>query len=275
MCVKFGVNWSRCIKYANDELRDVYYLRCKHLNGDWLAMGFGAKNNRGWKTGGRAGGRSGGMGKRMIVRLILVAIIAGGSYAAQKGWLGKFGDIFMGEKDRQVESGSRYQKDFEKLEGVRLVSAKGNDGDSFLVEHEGKTYHFRLYYVDAPEKYKSDRNSKRVREQADYFGIDSYDAVGIGKSAKKSVEKWLKENEFTVHTKWEGVYGNDRYYGFVELEEDNERVFLCEKLIEDGLARLHTKGVDTPNGVLFRDFRDYLRKEERNAKREKVGAWGK
>lgn len=163
--------------------------------------------------------------------------------------------------------------DFDLLRGGRLVDHGTNDGDSFHVAHAGKEFVFRLYYVDCPEK--SARNYKqRVADQAGYFGgISEAEAVEVGLEAKDYVEDLLKRNEFEIYTRWEEVYNSGRYYAFVRIGGVGEGRLLSELLVERGLARIYTKGVNLPGGERFKDQREDLWELERRAKAARVGGW--
>ncbi|MBP6601702.1 MAG: thermonuclease family protein [Verrucomicrobiales bacterium] len=170
---------------------------------------------------------------------------------------------------------------YDKFTDARLVDAEGNDGDSFLVEAGGRKFVLRLYFVDAPEKYLSDRyeeQRRRVAEQArEMGGITPEEAVTIGQEAKEFTGKQLKGKAFTVFTYWEEVYDGDRYYGFVQLADGS---YLGTRLVEQGLARIHTKGpgskakpVPTPDGASFFQHRDKLSALEQTARKTRLGAW--
>ncbi len=150
-----------------------------------------------------------------------------------------------------------------------IVSDRGNDGDSFLVRHaKGETV-VRLYYVDAPEKRKHKHNGKRLRSQAEYFGASDWKhAVNIGLQAKKHTLKRLAE-PFDVYTQNERVYDSDRIYGFIKTKEG----WLSEELVSLGLARIHTKGVKTPDNVPFRQQKKRLKKLEKASKNRRLGGW--
>ncbi|MCK5595175.1 hypothetical protein KAI19_03260, partial [bacterium] len=65
-----------------------------------------------------------------------------------------------------------YAADLQMFSNVKLVNNPANDGDSFFVESDGKSFHVRLYYVDCPETSTSSKSdAQRVREQARYFGL--------------------------------------------------------------------------------------------------------
>lgn len=170
---------------------------------------------------------------------------------------------------------------YDKFTDGRLVDLEGNDGDSFMVQAGGREFELRLYFVDAPEKYLSDRyedQRRRVAEQArEMGGITPEQAVAIGQQAKDFTKQQLSGKPFTVYTYWEEVYQSDRVYGFVELPDGGD---LGSKLVEQGLARVHTKGpgskekpVPTPDGATFFQQRDKLEAIERLAQQAKRGAW--
>ena len=170
---------------------------------------------------------------------------------------------------------------YDKLTDARLVDLEGNDGDSFMVRAGGRELELRLYFVDAPEKYLSDRyedQRRRVAEQGrEMGGITPEQAVLIGQQAKDFTKQQLSGKPFAVYTYWEEVYESDRVYGFVELADGSD---LGTRLVEQGLARIHTKGpgskekpVPTPDGATFFQQRDKLEAIERQAQQAKRGAW--
>ncbi|MEC5127017.1 thermonuclease family protein [Verrucomicrobiales bacterium BCK34] len=172
---------------------------------------------------------------------------------------------------------------YDKFTNTVLIKRDGNDGDSFFVKAGGREFEFRLYFVDAPEKYLSDRyenQRRRVAEQASEMGgITPEQAVEVGLEAKAYTESQLEGKTFTIYTQWEEVYDGERYYGFVELPDGS---YLGNHLVEQGLARIHTKGpgskenpIPTPRGDSFHEHRDYLGMLERKAQKAKRGAWGK
>jgi len=171
---------------------------------------------------------------------------------------------------------------YDRFTDARLVDRDGNDGDSFMVKAGGREFELRLYFVDAPESYLSDRYAdqrRRVDEQArELGGITPEEAVEVGKRAKAFTKQQLANRTFTVYTYWEQVYDGDRFYGFVELPDGSD---LATLLVEQGLGRVHTKGpgskekpVPTPKGKTFFQARDGLEELEREAREGKRGAWG-
>ncbi|MGI9241431.1 MAG: thermonuclease family protein [Verrucomicrobiales bacterium] len=159
--------------------------------------------------------------------------------------------------------------EFDVLEGAVLVDHGANDGDSFHVRHGGDEFVFRLYYVDCPEK-DGRRFSERLAEQGAYFGGLAVDeVVELGLEAEAFVEGLLRARKFTVATRWEKVYDSGRYYAFVRVDGKP----LSELLVERGFARIHTRGVDLPEGKKFESYREDLGKLESRAKAEGLGGW--
>ncbi len=237
--------------------------------------------------------------QRLIFRLVLILIILGVAYwqrgripvgggdgekpaaSSQGTAVLKKDPLGDSPKVKLVPSETEKVRGYDKLTGAVLVQHEDNDGDSFHVKAGGRQFELRLYFVDAPEKYLSDRYERqreRVEEQGqDLGGISPEQAVEVGNAAKMFSERELKGKTFTVYTYWEQVYDGDRYYGFVELADGS---YLGTKLVESGLARIHTKGpgsrerpVPTPAGKSFHQHREMLYDLERKAKRGKVGAW--
>lgn len=171
---------------------------------------------------------------------------------------------------------------YERFPDARWIDRAGNDGDSFWVQAGGREFQLRLYFVDTPESYLSDRyeaQRRRVREQAkDLGGLTPEQTVALGKRAKDLVKEWLQGKAFTIYTYWEPVFDSERVYGFVELADGSD---LGTRLVEQGLARIHTKGpgskehpVPTPKGESFYQARDRLEAVERAARQAKRGTWG-
>src|SRR3990172_8808484 len=65
-----------------------------------------------------------------------------------------------------------FSADLQVFSNGRLINDPANDGDSFLVEANGKSFHVRLYFVDCPETLIAfTGDAQRVREQTRYFGL--------------------------------------------------------------------------------------------------------
>jgi len=169
----------------------------------------------------------------------------------------------------RLQASSGKLGEFDVLDGARLIDHGANDGDSFHVRHDGEEFVFRLYYVDCPEKH-AHRYTERLADQAKYFGgLSEAEVVELGLEAEVFVEDLLLGAEFSVVTRWEGVYDSGRYYAFVRVGGR----LLSELLVERGLARIHTRGVDLPEGKKFKQQRDHLRELEEQARSARLGAW--
>lgn len=235
------------------------------------------------------------MSKSRVIRLVVILAVAGVVYwqrgrAPQSDGEGSvpsaptavlkenpLGDVPTAPGVAAVEK----VRGYDKFTDARLVEHEGNDGDSFHISAGGREFELRLYFVDAPEKYLSDRyenQRERVEEQGrEMGGISPEQAIEVGKAAKMFTDRELSGKNFTVYTYWEPVYDGDRYYGFVELPGGG---YLGTELVANGLARIHTKGpgskekpVPTPDGKSFHQHRDMLRDLERRAREEDRGAW--
>ncbi len=232
------------------------------------------------------------IGKRYLIRFVLLLVVAAAAYWQQGKNPPAPSSERAGSASASPSSPSRTPaadentpakiRGYDVFRGARLVEKDGNDGDSFVVRAGDREFVLRLYFVDAPESYLSDRyenQRRRVADQArDLGGISSEEAVAVGKAAKKFTNERLGEKPFTVYTYWERVYDGDRFYGFVELADGSD---LGTRLVEEGLARIHTKGpgskakpVPTPQGDSFFQARDKLESIERRAQRAERGAWG-
>lgn len=179
--------------------------------------------------------------------------------------------IVKTEKEQKVN----LPNDLECKEGCHLVPNKRNDGDSFIVNHNGIEQEYRIYFVDAPESKDKpyDDHRRRVLEQGQDLGGLSYDeTIVIGSDAKTFTRKLLSR-PFEIITKGELVYQGPRKYAFVRVEYEGEKRWLHEILLERGLGRLKTRGTTTPDGTSFYDHRDYLKTIVKKAEKNGVGAW--
>lgn len=150
-----------------------------------------------------------------------------------------------------------------------LVENRYNDGDSFHVDHDGKEYIFRLYFVDSPEDDLS--FPQRVDEQGRYFGIDRDQTTYTGVAAQQLM-KYLLAEPFTVITRWHSAQGRSkipRFYAFVRVDGKD----LGEELIKHGLARVYGVRATTPEGEKATEYRARLLKMEDEARLTKQGAW--
>ena len=210
-----------------------------------------------------------------IILGLIVAVVVW--FLQEKGLIAK--DSSEGGSSENY-GGETSGKGWTHLKECRLITGRNNDGDSFHVEHEKGETEFRLYFVDTPESsYRTYRggenNGQRIKEQGEYFGrLSQKQTTGIGEDGKKLVKKLLSKGGFEVQTKWENVYGPERKNCFVLVRWEGQMVYLHELLVKKGLARIHTRGTDVPGGRGFREQKSYLQKLEKQARREKVGAWG-
>jgi endonuclease YncB( thermonuclease family) len=217
--------------------------------------------------------------KRGLWRGVILLIIAGAVWWSEY----ERADIVRTERAEHVAEhgpggilGMEQTDHLERLENARWIEDSGNDGDSFLVAVGGEKLHLRLYYVDAAEKYLSDRyenQRERVADQAkDFGGLTLDQTTDLGNRAKAHVAQLLRGKTFTVYTKFESVYNSERRYGYVELPNSDK--LLSEELVEQGLARIHTQGTISPDGESYYDFKRHLEGLERDAQSAGRGAWG-
>ena len=129
-----------------------------------------------------------------------------------------------------------YAADLQRFANAQLINNPANDGDSFLVEANGKSFHVRLYFVDCPEtSISSTSDAQRVREQTRYFGLtDAARTIHFGNEAKTFVERILAK-PFTVHTAFASALGRSakgRIYGFIITSDGNDlRVYLLKMVL--------------------------------------------
>jgi competence ComEA-like helix-hairpin-helix protein len=167
-----------------------------------------------------------------------------------------------------------YSADLQMFSNARLINDPANDGDSFLVETNGKSFHVRLYFIDCPEISTSSKSdARRVREQTRYFGLsDATRTIHFGNEAKTFVEHVLVK-AFTVHTAFASALGRSskgRVYGFITTADGND---LGSLLIKNGFARTYGMGRKTPNGVSRNEMIERLRDLEISAMLKRIGIW--
>jgi endonuclease YncB( thermonuclease family) len=161
-----------------------------------------------------------------------------------------------------------------------LIANRGNDGDSFLIRLPGgRSEIFRLYFVDAPESalrtYRGGRdNHARIRQQAAALGgITPALTVELGKNASAFTLGLLQSAPFTLHTRWHSPFNDQRYQAFIEVSHQGRQRLLHELLVEKGLARIHTKGAELPDGTPVSKQRTRLLDLQKAAKSDRQGAW--
>ena len=157
-----------------------------------------------------------------------------------------------------------------KLEKVSFRTDPSNDGDSFHVAAQGRSYYFRLYFVDTPET--QTRLQDRINEQAQIFGISPKSVLKMGKAAKDFSKDRLKR-PFTVWTEWMDAQGDSqmkRYFCFVT---DSEGRDLGQELVGNGLARVYGAQADHPEGPSRNAQWAVLNKRLQEAKAQKLGCF--
>jgi len=167
-----------------------------------------------------------------------------------------------------------YAADLQMFSNARLVNNPANDGDSFFVEANEKSFHVRLYFVDCPETSTSSKSdARRVREQTRYFGLShATRTIHFGNEAKTFVEGILAK-PFTVHTAFASALGRSakgRVYGFITNAGGDD---LASLLVKNGLARTHGIGRETPNGIPRNEMIERLRDLETSAMLKHIGIW--
>ena len=167
-----------------------------------------------------------------------------------------------------------FSADLQMFSNARLINNPANDGDSFLVEANGKSFHVRLYFVDCPETLIAfTGDAQKVREQTRYFGLsDAKRTIHFGNEAKTFVDHVLVK-PFTVHTAFASALGRSakgRIYGFITTADGND---LATLLVKNGLARTHGIGRETPDGVSRDEMIERLRDLEMSAMLKRVGIW--
>jgi competence ComEA-like helix-hairpin-helix protein len=167
-----------------------------------------------------------------------------------------------------------FSADLQMFSNGRLINDPANDGDSFLVEANGKSFHVRLYFVDCPEtsiSFKSD--AQRVREQTRYFGLsDAKRTIHFGNEAKTFVDHVLAK-PFTLYTDFASALGRSpkgRMYGFIITADGND---LASLLVKNGFARTHGVGRKTPAGTSRDEMFEILRDMEISAILKHIGIW--
>jgi endonuclease YncB( thermonuclease family) len=158
-----------------------------------------------------------------------------------------------------------------KLEKVSLRSDPSNDGDSFHAACNGKSYYFRLYFVDCPET--QNRLKDRILEQAQVFGMDPKYVHKMGKVAEDFARDRLKQ-PFTVWTEWmdaQGDSGVQRFFAFVRDADGRD---LGQELVGNGLARVYGAQADHPEGPNRMAQWGILNQRQQQAQAQKLGCYG-
>ena len=183
------------------------------------------------------------------------------------GWL-VFSVFLAGAQQKRTTENP--QGKWEVLEGCTLSTNNFSDGDSFHVLHEGRSYIFRLYFVDAPESDATLRD--RITDQAAYFGIAPAEIPRGGKLAAEFSHEKLKGRKFTVVTRWQNALGRSslaRFYCVVLVKGEN----LAEELVANGLARIYGLRANWPDGPRSTTFINKLKNLEMTAREQHRGLW--
>ncbi|BCX47163.1 hypothetical protein HAHE_10710 [Haloferula helveola] len=201
--------------------------------------------------------------------LLVVALLLWGIERWKPGLLRDFWKESPGDSSARVGN-------FEQIDGCRWIGHDRNDGDSFKVRlPDGRIEELRLYFVDAPESefrtYGGGRtNRERIAEQASDLGVTAEEAVEIGRLAKAEVEEWLSQDPFTVFTEWDDPFGDRRFHAFVVCPDGE---WLHERLVREGLVRIHTKGASVPGQRSEREQESRLGRLQEIARQSRKGVW--
>lgn len=160
---------------------------------------------------------------------------------------------------------------WEMLQNCKLKKHTFNDGDSFFVRHGTNEYLFRLYYVDCAET--DPGLNRRIKEQAEYWGIAEDQVLPLGKQATEYTANILKRS-FSVKTAWQKALGGgrqQRYYAFVVAPGNRD---LGEVLVKNGMAQVFGEKRRAPPGYNVRQYLAKLLRFESEARKFRRGAWG-
>jgi competence protein ComEA len=171
---------------------------------------------------------------------------------------------------QQKQDAGHPQGTWEVLDGCRLVTNAVVDGDSFKIVHKGRTYIFRLYFVDAPEADASLR--ERIKDQSAYFGFSAESVERGGKLAAEFTRERLTGREFTVVTRWQNAQGRSglaRFYCIALVQGKN----LADELVSSGLARIYGLRANWPDGTRSTTTINKLKNVELTAREQRRGLW--
>lgn len=163
-----------------------------------------------------------------------------------------------------------FNKEDCQLEGIDDWSA-----NAIKIRHQGRVYHFRLYFVQTPESELRDSSQAILRAQTEYFGDPPLSKLlEHGKAADQFIRQILTERPFRIITRFEPERGTKSLYAFIQVDtEDNIRKYLSAILVREGLASITAKSSHTPFGQNALDFREHLVSEREMAIDERAGIW--
>ncbi len=165
--------------------------------------------------------------------------------------------------------------EFKIFPKAKLIESRANEADTLRIKvSDTEDEHiFVLYFVDAPDI--SLIHPQRVQEQGRYFGVSSQRVIEEGQRAANYVTQLLKQQPFTVMTRWEEVPGLSRYYALILVEiSPGKQVYLADLLVQKGYARV--AGVTSSLPADSRSINDYaleLQELKRRAQQSKAGIW--
>jgi len=164
---------------------------------------------------------------------------------------------------------------FQTFEGCRYVATEWADGDSFLVEFpDGEQHTIRLYHVDCMEiRATQDSDKRRIREQANYYGIEDLRViVEAGHAAKDLVAEVLSE-PFAVHTSFANALGRSAKPRISAYITTTKNESLEELLVTKGLAKPTSVERATPDGKSASERNAELEDCEIVAAIKRIGIW--
>lgn len=155
---------------------------------------------------------------------------------------------------------------YEDLDGARFVEDPANEGDQFVVEHQGNRFPVKLLWVQcAPVK----ADSTRLKAVTSHFEIGEGEALDLGRTAREFTQGYLEGKALRLLLR-------------PGQEKDGSRaalVFLPEVglfqsvLVEQGLAMVKINNSNARRGGLESAFLSTLQEREQSAKKRDNGAW--
>ena len=116
-------------------------------------------------------------------------------------------------------------------------------------------------------------DAQRIQEQARYFGLpDATRLVHFGNEAKAFTQNILTGN-FTLYTSFATAPGRSsqgRIYGFITTASGDD---LATLLVQNGFARTHGIGRETPDNIPREEMIERLSDLESAAMLKRVGIW--
>ncbi|MBI5968401.1 MAG: thermonuclease family protein [Deltaproteobacteria bacterium] len=151
----------------------------------------------------------------------------------------------------------------ERPEGhVKDVVLKVVDGDTLMIEHNGRRESIRLIGIDAPES----RANRKARKDAERNGENLRTVISLGKEATKYMKSLVKPGDrirIELDTRIRDQYG--RLLGYVYLSDGR---MLNEEIVKAGYASIYT----VPPNV---KYQDRVLRAYREARENNRGLWAK